>query len=73
MFYHAHPNMFILIDALLEIQERGYTKMLSENVTKRRKESAQKEDFIRAVMAELEDGTICTAEHVKKLSRKFLP
>lgn len=73
MFYHAHPNIFILTDSLLEVQERGYTKMLSVNVTKQRKESAQKEDFIRAVMAELEDGTIDTADYVKKLSRKFLP
>lgn len=73
MFYHAHPNIFVLTDALLEIQERSYTKMLSVNVTQQRKESADKEAFIRNVMTELEKGEINTAEYVKKLSRKFLP
>jgi len=29
MFCHAHLDIFILVDAFLEIQESSYTKMLS--------------------------------------------
>ena len=56
MFYHAHPNIYLLTDALLELQEQSYTKMLSVNTTKQRKESSDKERFIEEVMNDFENG-----------------
>ena len=73
MFYHGHPNVFLLIDGLLEIQESAYTKMLSVDSSKQRKRSALREVFIREIMDELEGGVIDKGQFVKKLSRKFLP
>lgn len=73
MFYQAHPNIYLLIDGLLEVQERAYTKMISTDVTKKRNESIAKENFIADVMYEFESGTIDIYDYVKKISRKFLP
>ena len=72
MLYNGHPNIFVLMDALLDIQERAYAKMLSTETTKQRKGSKEKEAFIREVMNEYEGGGIDTREFVKKLSRKYL-
>jgi hypothetical protein len=72
MFYHSHPNIFLLVDALLEIQEEAVTKMLSVGNKRPYKSSTVKEAFIQCVMNELESGEIDTREYVKKLSRKFI-
>jgi len=43
------PNIFLFIDALLEIQERSHTKMLSVATVKPRKKRIEKENYIYAV------------------------
>jgi len=73
MFYHSHPHIFLLIDALLEIQERAYSKMLSVTITKQFKRSRDKEIFIQRTIDDFEEGKITSIEYVKILSRKFLP
>lgn len=71
-FYHAHPNIYLFIDALLEIQERTYSKMLSVHIKKMSKKSALKQQYIREAMDAFEEGRIDRYEFVKKVSRKFL-
>jgi len=73
MFYYAHPDVHLLSDALLEIQERSYSKMLSVHFTKQRKRSSAKEASIQQFMDDYEDGKIHIIDYVKKVSRKFLP
>lgn len=74
MFYHTHPDIYLLIDALLEIQERCYTKMNSIQSKKQLKRSAEKEQFIEDTMTQLDENhKITKREYVKILSRKFLP
>lgn len=73
MFYHGHPHIYALIDALLELQERAYIKMNSVITTKKLKRSAEKEQFIQDAMTQFELGTMTKREFVKTLSRKFLP
>ena len=74
MFYHSHPNIFLFIDALLEIhQKRSYTKMLSVATVKPRKKRIEKENYICAVMNDFENDVIDKFSYEKQLSRKFLP
>ena len=73
MFYHAHPSIYIFINALLEIQGRVYIKMNSISSTKKLKKSAEKERFIRDAMDQFENDEISRREYVKIVSRKFLP
>ena len=68
MFYHAHPNIYLLIYALLEVQERAYAKMLSVSTKKKFKSSSEKEHFIEEAMMEFESGDIDRREFVKKVS-----
>jgi len=73
MFYHAHPNIYSLIDALLELQEKNYAKTLSVSTKKLLKKRTEKEAFIRQTMEEYGRGAIDQYEYVKNVSRKFLP
>jgi len=73
MFYQAHPDIFKFINALLEIQDEAYSKMLSTEITHQRKESREKEEFIKEVTDDFENGTIDMMLYVKNISRKFLP
>ena len=73
MFYQAHPDIFKFINALLEIQDEAYSKMLSTEITHQRKESREKQEFIKEVTDDFENGTIDMMLYVKNISRKFLP
>ena len=73
MFYHAHPSIYIFIDALLEIQGRVYIKINSISSTKMLKKSAEKERFIPDARDQFENDEISRREYVKIVSRKFLP
>lgn len=64
IFYHAHPNIFLLIYALDQIQERAYTKMRSVHKKKQTKRSRKKEIFISVVMDELENRTITVHQEI---------
>ena len=73
MFYQSHPNIFLLIDALLQKQKvRMCTKMLSVNTVKPSTKRIAKEEFIRDAMNDFELGIIDRFTYVKRLSRKFL-
>jgi len=65
--------VYLLTDALLEIQEQSYSKMLSTGLTKQSKKSCEKEAFLQEVMDDFEDGRKHVIDYVKQVSRKFLP
>lgn len=73
MFYHSHPHIFLLLDALMEIQEHSYSKMLSVNLTKELKRSRDRQTFIQNTIDDFESETITALEYIKILSRKYLP
>ena len=69
MFYHSHPHIFLLIDALLEIQDMSYMKMRSPGNAK----TDPKESIIKEYMTRLEQREIDRVTFVHDLSRKFMP
>jgi len=73
MFYNSHPNIYVLIDALQELQERAYVKMNSADRKKAPKSRTEKEEFIRDTMYGFESGVLNRMQFVKTLSHKFLP
>ncbi len=54
MFYHSHPHIFILIEALLEVQEMSYLKMRSPGDMK----THPKETIISEYTSPLDRGKI---------------
>ena len=69
MFYHAHPHVFLLMEALLEIQDMSYLKMRSSaNVN-----VDPKETIIAEYMDRLDSGDIGRLTFVHDLARKFQP
>lgn len=67
MFYHSHPHIFSLIDALLEVQNFTYLKMRNPpKVT-----THPKQAVIEEHMKLLDDGNITRYEFVQALARKF--
>jgi hypothetical protein len=73
MFYAAHPNIFKLTAAQLEIQCDVYAKMFGVHRPTRRKDSLDKEADIGALMTRREIGELTRMEFLKRVSYKFLP
>lgn len=73
MFYHCHPNIFLLADAFLEVQESSYGKMLSRTDRGLPRATVEKQVFIQNAMDEYEEGLIDKKAFVKQVSRTFLP
>lgn len=48
MFYSAYPNIFQFVEILKNVQTDVYVKIRSSNVTKKRREVLEKEDYINA-------------------------
>jgi len=70
MFYHGHPHIFKLLDALLEMQDFVYIKMKSQaKVT----ENDDRENFLQEQFKAFEEQEITQFEFIKRISRKFLP
>ena len=69
-FYHAHPLTFLLIEALLEVQDMSYLKMRTCSETEK---IDPKETIIEDYMTRLDGGDIDRFTFVHNLSRKFLP
>jgi len=65
MFYHAHPHIFILIKALLEVQNLAYLKM--RNPARGIVHPKQ------AIIADFDDGKLTRYEFVALLALKFQP
>jgi len=47
MFYSSYPNIFQLVKVLMNIQTNIYIKMWSSNLTNKRREDVENEDFIK--------------------------
>jgi len=73
MFYHSHPNIFIFIDALNEIQTNGYLKMNCTKTSRVNKISIEKEHFLAQQIQYYEEGEINRLEYLKSISFKFIP
>jgi len=73
MFYHSHPNIFIFIDALNEIQTNGYLKMNCTKNSRVNKKSIEKEHFLAQQIQHYEEGEINRLEFLKSISFKFIP
>ena len=74
LLYSAHPNIFVLVSALQEVQNETYIKMRSVT-TRRLKKSAtvKKEDFISSKIGQYRANLISRIEFVSSVSYKFLP
>ncbi|KAK7576516.1 hypothetical protein V9T40_012802 [Parthenolecanium corni] len=72
-FYNSHPNIYHLIDVLLDIQTDTYIKCRSKAHCRGRKKICDKEAFIREQMTKLEQGQLTRFQFVKILCFKFLP
>ena len=68
MFYHAHPNIFVFAEVLLEIQEMSYLKMRNPTPA-----DPSVSTILEQYMAKLEAGEISRFDFVHDLARKFLP
>lgn len=73
LFYSAHPNIFVFIDVLKNIQKDTYIKLRSTHLNTRRTNIIEKETFIRNAMKRLEENQIDKLEFIQILSYKFLP
>jgi len=73
LFYSAHPNIFVFIDVLKNIQKDTYIKLRSTHLNTRRTNIIEKETFIRNTMKRLEENQIDKLEFIQILSYKFLP
>ena len=71
MFYHSHPNIFILVDVLLEVQEFPYIEMKAPASSNDPR--SPEEVFISETMSKWDAREIHCSEFVKTASRKFLP
>ena len=69
-FCSSHPNIFLLMNVLLELQCGVYA--LTYRV-KRRSEALMKEHDVGAIITRREIGGIDRLEYVRRLSYKFLP
>lgn len=72
MFYQAHPNIYVLTNALLEIQTSSYTKM-KQFRQRMPKILETKLKFLSAVNEEFMTKSCDRFQFVKKISWKFLP
>jgi len=59
LFYSAHPNIFVFIDALKNIQKDTYIKLRSTHLNTRRTINIiEKEPFVRNAMKRLEENQV---------------
>jgi hypothetical protein len=58
LFYSAHPDIFVIIDVLKNVQKDTYIKLRSTHLNTRRTDIIEKETFIRNSMNWLEENQI---------------
>ena len=73
MFYSHHPNISVLIDALLEIQDISYLRMTSTRRGYQRPSDKEKQQYTQELVNKYVSGTLTRYEFVKYVSAKFLP
>jgi hypothetical protein len=64
LFYSAHPNIFVFIDVLKNVQKDIYIKLRSTHLNTRRTNIIEKETFIRNSMKWLEEKQIDKFEFI---------
>jgi len=73
LFYSAHPNIFIFINVLKNIQKDTYIKLRSTHFNTRGTNIIEKETCISNAMKRLEENQIENLEFIQILSYKILP
>jgi hypothetical protein len=71
-FQSGHPNIFILVETLLGIQSYKYIKLKSK-VKRPRKETLEKEKFLREQTNKYINKQIWRFDFLKSVLFKFLP
>jgi len=71
-FYSGHPNIFVFINELLEVQSETYIKCRS-NGTKKSKKQQEKQIFLREEMSQYTGYLITRYQFIKTMCYKFLP
>lgn len=67
----SHPNIFVLIEMLLEIQSEIYVSLRSSATQS--KKTVEKENFLREKMLSFTSGELTRLNFVKEVSFKFIP
>lgn len=73
LFYSAHPNIFVLIDLLLEVQCDAYTKIIDITKQKSGANAVKKEAQVVTLMSRRDLGELSRLDLVRCVSFKFLP
>ncbi len=66
-------NIFQFVEVLKNVQTDIYIKMRSSNLSNKRREDVEKEEFIKKTMTEFENKNITRLDFVQKLANKNLP
>jgi len=72
-FNAAHPNIFVFMGNLLEIQCDIYAKILEFKQLKRKADTIQKEKTIATLMTHHDLGELDRLQCLQRVSFKFLP
>ena len=73
LFYTSHPNIYIFIDALKEIQSNTYIQIRSKELCKKSKHNIEKENILREQMTKYKNNEISRLQFIKLVSLKYLP
>jgi hypothetical protein len=73
LFYTAHPNIYIFIDALKEIQSNTYIQIRSKDMSKKSKHNIEKENILRKQMTQYKNNINSRLDFIKFVSLKYLP
>jgi hypothetical protein len=73
MFYSTYPNIFQFVEILKNVQTDVYVKIRTSNVTKKRREVLEKEDYINDIMHQFQNKMLTRLEFIEKLAYKNLP
>jgi hypothetical protein len=68
LFYSVHPNIFVFIDILKNVQKDTYIKLRNTHLNPRRTNIIEKEIFIKNAMKRLEENQIAKFEFIHHTS-----
>ena len=69
----SHPNIYVLIETLLEVQCHTYAKIRDIKNLKKRSATVKKEASVAILRTRRDFGELSRIEYVKRVSFKFLP
>ena len=73
MFYHCHPNIYVFLEAINEIQTHSYLKMNCSRTIRNNKTSTEKQHLLEQQIRYYEENEINRLEYVESISFKFVP